>query len=204
MKTTVPEFPPSKNMLLNSSFDTASVPDWPDTWWLWNNSGTHRVLIGDPGGCGLDEEIKYHGKYALRIVGADEVDYRHQFTSAGMRGGILVEPGKPYTFSIYMRSDRPGATANLTLCNFAYNSANAEEGATERVTLTPEWRRYSVTVTRPETGWSPGIRPEMTIIIRTTSPHTFWFDAAQLEQAAAPTQYVQDHFITVPAPDYGQ
>ncbi|MBM4049157.1 MAG: hypothetical protein FJ279_29000, partial [Planctomycetes bacterium] len=55
-----------KNVIINSSFEAAAVPGWPDSWFF----GTTKPgqMIGDPGGPGQDAAHAYHGKHSLKIA----------------------------------------------------------------------------------------------------------------------------------------
>lgn len=74
-----------------------------------------------------------------------------------------LQPGKPYTFSAYMKSDSPEATATLLI----YRSNWCGRNARKEFHLTKEWKRYSVELPPQKAGdhntfWlyvSPGKAP---------------------------------------------
>lgn len=202
------EAPKPKNMLVNSSFEVASVRGWPDGWWIWDWDplGGKGLLIGDEGASGQDDAHAWHGKYSCKVnrsgPGALSVQYKHPFASSGIRGGIPVEVGKTYTLSMYMRADRPNTPARVTFCNFVHNAPIFDEGKTETFRLTNEWKRYHITLTFPATGWQRGVRPDLTFQVVAPDLSEFWIDAVQVEEGNAPTEYVYEGYQAVrPPPD---
>ena len=193
-----------KNMLINSSFEEAALPGWPDSWFF--GATKDGQMIGDPGAPGQDDTFAYHGKYSLKIVnpydrpsGFANATYRHKFASQGMRGGIPVEIGKTYVFSVYLRAEQEGAKADLVLCNFAWNSPLVNEGVRKTVILTTEWKRYQVACTIPTEGWTRGVRPEVAVLIYHKGVDSaIWADAAQLEEGEQATPYTPDDYRAVP------
>ncbi|MBM4081683.1 MAG: hypothetical protein FJ278_18410, partial [Planctomycetes bacterium] len=185
-----------KNVIINSSFEAAAVPGWPDSWFF----GTTKPgqMIGDPGGPGQDAAHAYHGKHSLKIAnpfdhssGFANARYVHKFTSGGLRGGIAVEVGKTYTFSVYLRAEQAGTKADLLLCNFAHNAPVSNEGTRQTFSLTTDWKRYQVSCMIPKDGWTRGIRPEVAVLIYNKGVKTaIWADAAQLEEGEQATAYM--------------
>lgn len=190
----IPE-PEGKNMILNSSFEEAALPGWPDSWWF--GEPTPHRMAGDPHGPGQDCTVAFHGSCSLRIVnpgggsaGRAKAVYRHRFASTGLRGGIPVQPGKPYVFSAYMRAEE-GTRVELNLCNYAYNSWRYHEGVQDQFMLTGDWKRYEAVVMYPEKGWSQGHRPDLGVVIRHRggTSDSIWVDAVQLEEGETATPY---------------
>jgi hypothetical protein len=189
-----PQTRAGRNMLFNSGFEQAALPGWPDSWWFGHPAPNR--MCGDPGGPGQDAAA-WHGDWSLRIVnpldrpsGFATATYRHAFASTGLRGGIPVERGRPYTFSAYLRAEKDGTPAEIVVCNYVMNSLRYEEGVTRRLALTPEWMRYEVTVTHPPAAWAKGHRPEFGIVLRNLGADTsIWIDAAQFEPGDRATAY---------------
>jgi hypothetical protein len=190
---TAPE-PSGKNLIINSSFEAAALPGWPDSWWF--GYPTPDRMCGDPDGPGQDDAGPWHGKVALRLVnpggpgsGNTAAVYRHVFKGTGRRGGVPVVKGRPYTLSAYMRADEAGTPVEMVLCNYNFNSRRMDEGTRRTVRLTTGWKRYEVTTTFPETGWCEGHRPELAVLIRhgRAEGQSVWIDAVQLEQSARAT-----------------
>lgn len=185
-----------QNLLFNSSFERATLPGWPDSWWI---NGTYAdSLIGDPGATGLDSTTAVHGKACLRIhnpfdtrSGLCNATYRHEFASQGLRGGIPAVVGKTYVLSAYLKSPQEGTPVDMVLCNFSFNAPRANEGTTTTIELGTEWKRYTARVTYPAEGWSKGIRPELAVLFRHKGDgHTsILIDAVQLEEGPEPTNY---------------
>ena len=195
----VPAGPPAptlpKNLLLNSSFEEAGLPPWPDAWFL--DLAEPGFMVGEPRGSGQDDEMAYHGRVSLRLSNPLDTPsplargrYVHEFASVSRRGGIPVVAGKPYTFSAYMRADRDGVPARIGLLNFVNNSPRGSEGVHATFELTRVWRRYEVPVTFPAAGWQVVDRPWLRLWIRNGGSRcTVWVDAIQLEAGAEATPY---------------
>jgi endo-1,4-beta-xylanase len=56
---------------------------------------------------------------------------------------ILVTPGVAYTYAVWAKSTRPGATVNFTIGNYSYS----EYGAIRPATLGTHWQRYTMQFT---------------------------------------------------------
>ena len=191
----IPE-PTGKNRMLNSSFEEAALPGWPDSWWF--GAPAPNRMAGDPDGPGQDFSKAFHGKCSLRIVrqpgtdgGRADAVYRHRFATTGLRGGVPVQAGEPYVFSAYLRAEKEGTRAELIACNYAYNSWRYEEGVRQSFPLTSDWQRCEVVVTYPEKGWSQGHRPDLGMVIRHGggASDSIWIDAVQFEKGTFATPY---------------
>jgi hypothetical protein len=188
--------PAGKNRIVNSSFEAAALPGWPDSWWFGYPAPDR--MCGDPGGPGRDASAAWHGRVSLRLVnpggpgsGNTAAVYRHRFKGTGLRGGVPVARGRPYTLSAYMRAERAGTPVEMVLCNYAYNSRRPDEGTRRTFRLTTAWKRYAVTATYPSEGWHEGHRPELAVLIRhgRAEGRSVWIDAVQLEQSGRATAY---------------
>jgi len=189
----------SGNILLNSSFEEAGLPGWPDGWFLDFAEPGH--MIGDPRGCGQDSATAFHGAFSLRLVNPKETPsslvrgrYVHEFASVSRRGGIPVEAGKPYVFSAYMRADKADTPAQVSLMNFVSNSPRGSENAKAVFELSTDWQRYELPVVFPAEGWRIVDRPWLTLWIRNAGTRcTLWVDAIQFEAGEAATPYESSH-----------
>ncbi|MFO8014561.1 MAG: hypothetical protein R6X20_14780 [Phycisphaerae bacterium] len=188
--------PRGKNLIINSSFEAAALPGWPDSWWF--GYPTPDRMCGDPDGPGQDDAEPWHGRVSLRLVnpggpgsGNTAAVYRHRFKGTGRRGGVPVAKGRPYTLSASMRAEADGTPVEMVLCNYNFNSRRMDEGSRRTVRLTTGWKRYEVTTTFPETGWREGHRPELAVLLRhgRAEGRSVWIDAVQLEQAPRATPY---------------
>jgi len=147
------------NMLYNSSFEIATNPDVPDGW--------TRDLAEPPHGqevWGIAADAAFHGSRSLRIAAAGKYA-----RSWGRHTRIVV--GRDYTFSVYLKSDRPGVKAELSLQGLGKKA----------VAATTEWQRWSLT--------GKAQRPDTAAYVFLRSEGVLWVDAAQLELGASPTAY---------------
>jgi hypothetical protein len=116
------------------------------------------------------------GRYAMAIP-ASTKGGRSFCRSAG----VAVVPGHPYTFSAWLKADKPGTSASLGMLPFA-----AQQGiAAKHVALTPEWQRFSVTGV-------PDATPTNQVVLgihATTPDSVVYADGLQLEAGDAPTDY---------------
>ena len=191
-----PQEPRRKNLIQNSSFEEAALPGWPDGWRI--GAVKPGRLIGDPGGPGQDRSCAVHGKCSLRIAnpldqpnGFARASYVHAFALRGAsRGGIPVEVGKSYVFSVYLRAEKKGTAARLHMQNFVWSSPVDNEGVSQRFLLGSDWQRYQVSCAIPHEGWTRGLRPEVTLYIISQAVNSaIWADAVQLEEGSQATPY---------------
>ena len=104
------------------------------------------------------------------------------------RGWIEVEPGRSYTLSAYMRSDRPGTKGILQL-NFNGDAQKEVQPLAKEVVLTGKWQRYSYTVVAPEDGVYVAVGADVTNA-PASATITFWTDGIQLEAGETATPFV--------------
>ena len=89
-----------------------------------------------------------------------------------------------------MRADKPGAKAEVVVCNFAFNWRNRAEGSVKEFDLTPDWKRYEVAFEYAKEGWHEGHRPDAAITITSLDGHSsVWVYAIQFEQGDKATTY---------------
>jgi len=172
----------------------------------------------------LDTTQAYDGKASLKIAISSEnqpvsfFDY-YELTRAPIRaplagnlGFMEVEPGKAYTFSVYMKADRPDTPARLRVQQFQSGSID------KMVRASTKWERHSFTF-KPWAKWCyvlagpdlcppvaqpPSAVPGSSAQPRATVPRdgtgskevtnppdraTVWLDAVQLEQAKEPSDF---------------
>ena len=92
---------------------------------------------------------------------------------------FAVRPGQPYTFSAYLRSQRPGAKVEISATEVGNGARVAHT-----VDLTPDWRRYTFTATLPCERYARyflTLKPAQ-------EQHGFDVDAVQVEEGPA-TEY---------------
>jgi hypothetical protein len=101
-------------------------------------------------------------------------------------GFIEIEPGKPYTFSAYMKAKETGTPARLAVRYFQGGAAS------KLVRLTTEWQRYSLTFT-PQARWCYVLAgPDLCPGGDNANPPqsaTVWLDALQLERGEKASEF---------------
>ena len=163
----VPERPAlGKNRVRNSSFERARMEGWPDHWFP---NATWIDIPPSPRASGLDGTNPFHGKQCLRVVR----DAR--FSTYIISTGLDAPPGKPYTASAWMRSEKPDYKVRLY-----WGGGHGE------FVLTDQWKRYAFTVTEPKKGRYIQIWPWA------RGDNVFYLDAVQLEQGVEATEYEGD------------
>jgi hypothetical protein len=152
----------SRNMLFNSSFEIASNGDAPDGW---------RGEIGVPplgrDAWSLDATQAWHERFSLRLG--------HPGKTAMAWGRFVnLTPQVNYTFSVYLKSDRPDMKARLEMNGL-------EPPNRVEVSVGPEWQRYHLT----------GIASRSLTNVAVTQLDTggLWLDAAQVEEGDKPSPY---------------
>jgi len=162
------------NLVMNSSFETASYPGVPDCWWprSWfevKKNGMGRTKTGGPlSFLGLDSKNPYHGKHCFRIGYGTGHIYRKPFYLPG---------GKAYTFSAYMRSDVPGTKGVIT-----YRLTGMKPWSFE---LTSKWERYDFTAF---------VKNNFVLLLSNGGPGDVYMDAIQIEEGAELHPYVTDNY----------
>ncbi|MBT3375192.1 MAG: hypothetical protein HN742_19475 [Lentisphaerae bacterium] len=161
---------PSKNLMLNPSFEEARMEGWPDHWF----GDTFRIhMIPSPQACGLSDKDPFHGKQCLRVV------KDHRFMTYLVSTGLNAPPGKEYTISAWLRSDTPGVKVRLYW-----------GGGFGECDLTEEWKRYSFAVTPTKS--RKGKQLLQIWPWDTKKDFTFYIDAVQVEEGAEATEYEED------------
>lgn len=152
----------SRNLLYNSSFEIAINEDSPDGW--------RRDFGVPPFGPEIwrrDTSTAWHGSSSLRLGATGKRAYAWgRFVS--------LTPGLTYTFSVYLKADRAGLSAELEVNGLERPYAQVVEVGTE-------WQRYALTgVAR---------RARTSIVVTQESEGALWLDAAQLEEGDSSSPY---------------
>lgn len=134
-----------KNLLMNSDFQTATQPGYPDFWdgasgWL---PGTHALLDG-----GFIPETR-----TLRLTAKNKKEVK---LFSGNFGWSPGKEGTPYTFSVYLKSEPAGLKAKIGSPRFRE----------ETVTVGGEWKRYTVSGKLDNLGGFRGrfLKPEIALL----------------------------------------
>jgi hypothetical protein len=140
---------------------------------------------------GIDSTQAYDGKASLKIAVTPEnqpvsfFDY-YELTRAPVRaplagnlGYVEIERGQPYTFSVYMKADRPDTPARLRIQQF-------QGGSTDKIVrVSTQWDRYSLTF-KPWAKWCYVLAgPDLCATRENANPPdraAVWLDAVQLEK----------------------
>ncbi len=176
------------NFLPNSSFE-CGTSGWgsyaPDLrWWM----GNVFQLVGE-----LDERTAAHGQRSLRLMlnesnlptfffdWFDPVCQPVRSLVTAHHGWVPVQRGQPYTFSAFLKADRPNIVGILLV--------RQSDGRTLRrnVSLTTEWQRYAYTFTpQADFVW---VGAGLDLAASKVNSATVWLDALQLERGEQPTPY---------------
>ena len=177
-----------KNLVPNSSFECGedrwgSLTLTPLTW-----GGGLDGLVGE-----VDTSQASHGKASMKIALTPRTTPVYHFDyfdianvkikdpSLGGVGWVRVKKDKDYTLSAYLKSRQPGLTARLGLCQFPWREA------TQAVTVSPSWRRYSIAI-KPRSDYCfVMVGPDLNACGRDDG--TLWVHAVQLEEGASATAY---------------
>ena len=183
-----------KNLIPNASFEVGTDGWGSAEWDRTAHWGGHmNALFGQ-----IDDKEAFHGKHSLRIDLSPEnqpvsfFDYYELSRVpiwaplAANIGFIEVEPGKPYTFSAYLKAAEADTPARLAIRQFEGRSFE------KAVRVSAKWERYPLTFT-PTAKWCYVLAgPDLRKTEDTPSPPrqaTVWLDALQLERGAAPAAF---------------
>ncbi|MHC4872960.1 MAG: DOMON domain-containing protein [Planctomycetota bacterium] len=157
-----------KNILPNSSFEKCSNKDWPE-YFLALHSGPR---IGAPGATwGRDSSEKYDGNHSLKIV-----TEKHKKNGFYIYLAPSLNYPAEYTFSIYLKGEKPGLKFKVTLPG----------GAEKTFTLTDTWQRYSMTAKLPA-----NLHPYSSLRGQLLDIGKVWADAMQFEKGSKMTEYMK-------------
>lgn len=191
------------NLVPNASFESGTA-GWGSAEWdravHWG--GRMNTLFGD-----IDEKEAFHGKRGLRIAlspASQPVSYFDYYELsripiwaplAANIGFIEVEPGKPYTLSVYLKASSADTPCRLAVRQFESRSFEKPIRASAR------WERFSLTFT-PTAKWCYVLAgPDLRKTPEAPNPPqraTIWLDAVQLEPGEAPSAFVDTEPVAVP------
>ena len=160
------------NTLPNSSFELGFAA----------NEIIHYVVKGGKAPkIGISEKEAFHGKRSLAITANNSSDYWEVCASEAP----MPKPGK-YTFSVYMKADRP-VNIRIFCLGYAHRPPEVNEwyGSGYSVRVGKEWKRYSVTFSVKAHRF---ITP-MIISDKANTAGTVYIDAMQFEPGGAATDY---------------
>jgi hypothetical protein len=154
------------NLIRNSSFDT--VQDNLPLYWSPRGFGipSDGRLEDFVKMWQIDKGERYHGVNSLKIE----------------KGGVhswyfSIEKGKPYVFSVYLKSDTEDLPVTLFLWEWNIGKFHKKE-----VRVGKGWNRYEVLIDNTTTG-------HLRVGVDKTGDGVLWVDAAQLEEGKEPTTY---------------
>ncbi len=160
--------PGKRNIMPNPSFEEASLPDYPDYWWLGSHCGathpderTGRVNAQ----FSLDKNNPYHGKVSYRVASGYvyfELSPQHDRPT-------------PYVWSAWMRADSDEALVKIDFMDV--------DNKKTLLKITREWKRYRVPVIMPANA------PRHNGYGLSVINGPVWIDAVQFEQGAEPTEF---------------
>ena len=134
-----------ENLLLNSDFQLATQPGYPDFWdgasgWL---PGTHTLL----------DEGFIPGTRSMLLTVKNKKEVK---LFSGNFGWSPGKEGTPYTFSVYLKSEPAGLKAKIGSSRFGEKTVNVDS----------EWKRYTVSGKLDRLGGFRGrfLRPEITLL----------------------------------------
>lgn len=172
--TAIPIPVAGRNLLRNASFRERTNPPLPDYWDLDHVAAlTFRNLHEQ---FGVDESIAspVPGTSVLKVVNSEN---NFPYTRVVPRNLFAKLPEGPYTFSVYLRSNRDGARLNV---RFTW-----ADGPTVVRALSNEWKRYTMTI-RVTSADAERLQPVLTF----PEKGTYYIAAPQLESGAAATAFV--------------
>lgn len=194
----------SGNILGRSSFEGRRDHVWSSMFFGWNRDGVWEGVEGD-----WEDPYYYRapggkvGKYCMAVPSASH---------AGQPGTLCIPfdalPGKPYTLSLWMKSDPPGFAGSASM--MYYWSGRHMQGVANGSIypkLTAEWQRFSVTATpEPPPGAADPQAPiqlYLQVCPGATQKGTLYVDGITLEPGATSGEYNPAHPLELYA-DIGQ
>lgn len=168
-----------------SSFETGPDGMHLSSGYSWNEQAT---TFGVP--AEFDATTAVDGRRSLKLV-ADKAQQHHgRFTFVGVSfKRTLLERGRHYTMSAWLKADRPGLRANMFCGESSWGGSGWEP-----IPVTTEWARYHVEFTADKFEKSGWWIPWISFPDR--SEGTLWVDAVQVEEGgltdyrpAAPVEF---------------
>ncbi len=129
-----------------------------------------------PAAWSIDETSAVHGRRSLKIDNTQADTFIEYMTKEN-----AIVPGEPFTYSIWMKADRP-TTVRLWMLDHK-SPGDKWRGSGEAVDVTTEWKRYAVT------GRFDAPNEHVTLQVELRDPGVLWIDAVQLEMGERPGDY---------------
>jgi endo-1,4-beta-xylanase len=174
---------PSGSQNSNGSFENSPVTERADTsdieGWTFELQDSADATFAI-----VDDEVK-DGNRALRIDvhTAGPQDYSIQ----AINELFPVEPGINYTFSVWAKASEPGATANFTVGNPAFNEFGRIDKS--QVTLTSDWQKFSFQF---QAGASDTVgRAPIHVSMSENAGKSIWLDSIRVQKPAIPDTIYQ-------------
>jgi hypothetical protein len=182
------EAPPGvRNMVMNGGFEGRQcVPHWPRGWWASWGLTVPGYVGGDGALWGTDAAEAFEGERCFRMtnrpedaqwpteVGESSQAPGHAYVSQELAPGTVLQAGKSYVFSAYMKASRAGPLVGVVV---------GDDRHRLRVTPTEQWERYVL----PTAIENDMRRPA--VAIHLFEEGTLWVDAVQLEEGTEATEY---------------
>nr|WP_162990890.1 DNRLRE domain-containing protein [Maliibacterium massiliense] len=149
----------------------------------WVNSNTAH-------GVGYTTAEKYMGNRAIMLSGV-MYEPSWEFLEEEVRQPVVVKPGKPYTFSSYVRQDRVdsprfSATTNAKLRVRVYvNGALQQISESNEIDVEHTWKRLETTITTPNAAGTVSL--EVCLVYGAGGGASF--DCMQVEEGTAAGRY---------------
>lgn len=145
-----------KNLLhWDTSFETGK-----NAWVCWSNAY--------PDNWSIDSTTAFHGAKSLRFTYPTKLEaYR-----------FLLDKDREYTFSCYLKTDKPGAKCNVIMFTRDPNGKDAVHGVVG-FECSREWKRVVAKILKQSF-----TTDDWRLIISSTDNATFWLDAFQLEEGS--------------------
>ncbi len=183
----------SKNLLPNASFELGT-DGWSSVGKQTGWGGDLWALYGE-----IDTTVYYEGKRSLLIeLGPDKTEITYYDVwpmgrqvqispRAANRGWMEVVPGEKYILSAYIRADRTGIPAIMTVYQSADPGTQLRIDKQEKsFTLSKDWARYSFIITASYNQLFIALGPNLA---NENDSASVWIDAVQFEKGFTPTAF---------------
>ena len=168
----------SPNLLRNASFET--VPDTVPLYWKpWGLPLVPLETFWKNWRVDKDPAHAFDGKQSLCLTNTDVKPNAGFFSAAN---GVAVTIGKPSTFSIQLKADRPEFKAQMVFYEIGSGKMTRQD-----IIVGTAWQRYVFT--------HPGVAlAQISVGVTALSIGTLWADAAQLETGDKATPFALSTF----------
>lgn len=113
----------------DGSFEQTAAGALPEGWSI----GKHYDKLATGATFVVDETVAHTGKYSLKVTSPTD----EGIPAITLSSPVNVEPEEAYVVTAYMRSDKPGASAQLMALRTDYKGADRAP-----IVLTDQWREY--------------------------------------------------------------